>query len=114
MIQTKDASGAVTSTVFNFSVTMQGFPSTSVVNIAHIHTGAAGVNGPILVNTSIAPGEVVLSNGAGTFSRNGITSSTLTATDAQAILTSPGGFYFNIHTAANAGGVARGQLTRVQ
>lgn len=26
----------------------------------------------------------------------------------------PSGFYLNIHTAANPGGVARGQLTRVQ
>jgi hypothetical protein len=26
----------------------------------------------------------------------------------------PGGFYLNIHTAANLGGVARGQLTRAQ
>jgi len=112
MIQTKDSSGNVTSTLFNFSVTMQGFPSTSVVNIAHIHTGASGVNGPIIVNTSINPGEVVLSSGAGTFNRNGITSSTLTATDAQAILSNPAGFYFNIHTAANPGGVMRGQLVK--
>ena len=112
MIQSKDAAGNVTSTVFNFSVAMQGFPSTSVVNIAHIHTGASGVNGPIIVNTTINPGEVVLAGGAGTFNRTGITSATLTATDAQAILTHPAGFYFNIHTAANPGGVMRGQLVK--
>jgi hypothetical protein len=112
MIQTKDSAGNVTSTAFNFSVAMQGFPSTSVVNIAHIHTGATGVNGPILVNTTINPGEVVLNGGAGTFNRTGITSATLTNTDAQAILSNPAGFYFNVHTAANPGGVMRGQLVK--
>ena len=32
----------------------------------------------------------------------------------QAIINNPAGYYFNIHTALNPGGVARGQLTRVQ
>ena len=33
---------------------------------------------------------------------------------ANSILADPSSFYLNIHTAANPGGVARGQLTRVQ
>jgi hypothetical protein len=33
---------------------------------------------------------------------------------ANSILANPAGFYLNIHTAANPGGVARGQLTRTQ
>ncbi len=110
MIQNKDSSGNVTSTTVNFTVTMQGFPASTVVNIAHIHTGAAGVNGPILVNTTVNPGEVVLSNGAGSFTRTGI--NTLSATDAQAILSNPAGFYFNVHTALNPAGVMRGQLVK--
>jgi len=47
--------------------------SSPVVNIAHIHTGAAGVAGPVLVNTTVNPGEVVLTGGAGSFTRADIT-----------------------------------------
>jgi hypothetical protein len=88
---------------------MQGFPATTVVNIAHIHTGALGVGGPILISTSVVPGEVTLSNGAGTFTR---VAQPVKTTDMQAILDSPAGFYFNVHTAANPGGVMRGQLVK--
>ena len=108
-ILSKDASGAVTGAVVNFtSVTLAGFPSTAVVNIAHIHTGGSTTNGPILVNTTLAPGDIVLSGGSGTFTRNNIT--TLSTTDAQAIIANPAGFYFNVHTTLNPGGVMRGQL----
>jgi type 1 fimbria pilin len=107
---TRDASSTITAATVNFTVTMQGFPSTSVVNIAHIHTGAAGVGGPILISTQVNPGDVTLTGGAGTFTRVGIGG--FTAAQAQAILDNPAGFYFNVHTAANPGGVMRGQLVK--
>ena len=49
--------------------------------------------------------------GSGSFTKTGVTTS---AANLTAILANPGGFYFNIHTAANPGGVARGQLNRIQ
>jgi hypothetical protein len=106
---TRDASGAITAATVNFTVTVQNFPPTAVVNIAHIHTGPAGVAGPILVNTTVNPGEVTLSGGAGTFTRVGLT---VAGPTMQSILDNPAGFYFNIHTAANPGGVMRGQLVK--
>jgi hypothetical protein len=106
---TRDAASAITAAVVNFQVNMTGFPSTAVVNIAHIHTGVAGQAGGILVNTTTVPGEVVLTNGAGSFTRNGIT---VKATDAENILANPAGFYFNVHTTLNPGGVMRGQLVK--
>ncbi len=108
---TRDAAGAITAQSINFQVTMQGFPSTSVVNIAHIHTGVAGVAGGILVSTTVNPGEVVLTNGAGTFTRVNVTGG-LTAAVAQSLIDNPSGFYFNVHTTANPGGVMRGQLVK--
>ena len=105
---TRDASNVITQAIVNFQVNMTGFPSTAVVNIAHIHTGGSTTNGPILVNTTLAPGDIVLSGGSGTFTRNNIT--TLSTTDAQAIIANPAGFYFNVHTTLNPGGVMRGQL----
>jgi hypothetical protein len=106
---TRDASNTITNAVVNFQVTMQNFPSTAVVNIAHIHTGVQGVAGPILVNTTTVPGEVVLTAGAGTFTRNSIS---MTAATAQSIIDNPAGFYFNVHTTLNPGGVMRGQLVK--
>jgi len=109
LTQTKDASGNVATSTVNFTANLTGFPASTVVNIAHIHTGVAGQNGGIVVNTTINPGEVVLTNGAGTFTRVGIS---LTNDLAAQIIGGPSGFYFNIHTAANPGGVMRGQLVK--
>ena len=108
-VLTRDASGTVTNVAVNFQVTVSNLPSTAVVNIAHIHTGALGVSGGVLVNTTTVPGEVVLTNGAGSFSRNGIS---LAAATAQSIIDNPAGFYFNVHTTLNPGGVMRGQLVK--
>jgi len=106
---TRDANSVITASTVNFQVNMAGLPSTSVVNIAHIHQGATGVAGPILVNTTTVPGEVVLNGGSGTFTRNAISVPVATA---QSIIDNPAGFYFNIHTTLNPAGVMRGQLVK--
>lgn len=109
---TRDGSGNLTGATATFDVTMSGFPSTSVINIAHIHPGRAGVNGSVLVNTTLAPGEVTLnSNGIAQFTKANIS---MTVTAAQSIMADPAGFYFNVHTAANPTGAIRGQLSRTQ
>jgi hypothetical protein len=61
------------------------------------------------VNTGLAAGEVTLTNGAGGFTKNAVN---VTPALAQALLDGPAGFYFNVHTTANPGGVIRGQLVR--
>ena len=40
---TKDAAGAITAATVDFRVDLTGFPATSAITAAHIHTGAAGV-----------------------------------------------------------------------
>ena len=108
---TQDASGNVTSATANFQVTLSGFPATTVFTMAHIHQAAAGVAGAIVVNTGLASGSVTLTNGAGGFTMNNIN---VPSDIAQGMLSNPSGFYFNVHTTANASGVARAQLIRVQ
>jgi hypothetical protein len=107
----KDSAGYVTAATFDFDVTVTGFPNGTALTDAHIHGGAAGVNGGILVNLGLPAGSVSFPTGGGTFSRKGIT---VTVDQANAILANPGNFYFNIHTAAHPGGVARGQLAIAQ
>jgi hypothetical protein len=106
---TKDAAGTITAATVDFRVDLTGFPASSAITAAHIHTGAAGVNGPILVPADVAAGQVTLTGGAGTFTRINLP---ISAANAQAIINNPPGFYFNVHTSANPGGVMRGQLAR--
>lgn len=106
---TRDGAGAITAATVDFRVELSGFPATTSITAAHIHTGAAGANGGVLVSAQVASGQVTLTNGVGTFERPGLP---ITAANAQAILNNPAGFYFNVHTALNPGGVIRGQMVR--
>ena len=108
----RDGSNAITATSATFDVSVKDFPSTTSINIAHIHEGAATVgNGPIKVNTTLANGQVVIVNGGASFTRTNIN---VPFDVAQGMLDNPSGYYFNIHTSLNPSGVARGQLTRTQ
>jgi hypothetical protein len=107
---TKDASGTITASNVDFAVTATGFPSGTTLTAAHIHPGVAGTTGGVLVGAGIASGEVKFTDGSGGFTK---TNQTITADQVNQILANPSAFYFNIHTALNPGGVARGQL-RVQ
>jgi hypothetical protein len=108
---TKDAAGNITAATMDATVAVTGFPAGTVLTASHIHPGAAGANGGVLVNLGLAAGEVSFATGSGSFTKQGIT---VPADQANSILANPAGFYLNIHTAANPGGVARGQLTRMQ
>ena len=99
----------------DFAISMSGFPSDTKMILAHIHPGAAGVNGGALIGVTglSASTPLVLSNGAGTYSATGVsaaTSQNSAATNIQNILASPQNFYFNVHSTNHGGGVMRGQL----
>lgn len=108
---TKDSSGNTTAVSLDVTVSATGFPPGTALTDSHIHGGAAGANGGILVNFGLAAGEVTFANGSGSFTKRGVT---ITIDQANSIMANPGAFYVNIHTAANPGGVARGQLTAAQ
>ena len=112
MIVTRDAAGSLTSANITFNETMTGFPGTTNVTLAHIHVGTSNVNGGIVVNTGVASGDVPLTNGAGGFQKLNVNVTDLNL--ANQIINNPAGYYFNVHTTANPGGVMRGQLVRVQ
>ena len=107
---TKDAAGAVTAANVTVVATLRGFPAGSTITVAHIHTGAAGVAGGVLVPLVPPAGSVTLTNGAGSFTQ----SQNVDGPTATNIINNPAGFYFNVHTALNPGGVIRGPLVRTQ
>src|SRR5262245_6899599 len=108
---TKDSSGNIISATATFVVNLSGFPDATPINMAHIHQAAAGQSGNVVVSTTLSPGDVTLNGGNGSFNRSGIA---VTPDIASQLMTNPAGFYFNIHSTLNPGGVARGQLVRVQ
>jgi len=76
------------------SVTTTGVPGLA----AHIHMGAAGKNGPVIVPLS--------KGGEGTWT----VPAGARLNDAQMAAYKAGGLYVNVHTAAHKGGEVRGQI----
>jgi len=112
IVTTKDAAGNVTAATATFVVNLSGFPANTPINIAHIHAAASGVNGAVVINSGLTAGQTVLTNGSGSFTASNLV---ITPVDlANQILANPAGFYFNVHSTLNPGGVARGQLVRQQ
>lgn len=109
---TRDASNVITGGTADFYFQVSGFPGPLTVVGAHIHPGAAGINGPVAVSTGLSgASSLLLQTGTGEFRAEGIP---ISAATLNAIIQNPSAFYFNVHSPLNPGGFARGQLTRVQ
>ena len=101
-------------TSVKFDVVITGCPATTAINIGHIHTGATGVNGGVIISTGLTAGELTLSGGGVTFSKTAAPAGP-PAWDAAlitAIMANPAGYYVNFHSTAHGGGVIRGQLVK--
>lgn len=108
---TRDSAGTITAATADFSATFSGFPAGTALTGAHVHPGAAGTNGGVVISTGITAGEITMPSGSGSLNKTGITVSVDTATK---IVDSPSNYYFNAHSAKHPGGVVRGQLIRLQ
>jgi hypothetical protein len=104
---TKDDSGTITAATVNFQISVTGFPAGTTITDAHIHNGPAGSNAGVAVNAGLTSGQLAVTNGSGSITKNGIN---VSADRAAAILSNPAGHYFNVHTTLNPDGAIRGQL----
>jgi CHRD domain len=109
----RDGSGNVTGGgTWNVQAVISGLTNDSFIRLSHIHTGAAGVGGPVFVDTKLIPAnQIPTPGGAATINFEGVD---ITQSQAQAVLNNPAGYYFNMHSPLNPGGVVRGQLVRVR
>lgn len=106
----RNTAGAIQSGTLDFRFDLTGFPNGTTITLAHIHPGAAGATGAPVVNTGLtAATALVLVGGQGSYEARGIA---VDVTALQAIIDNPAGYYFNVHSSTNPGGVARGQLAR--
>lgn len=110
----RDEAGQVIDGSVDFLVGYQ-FPGAQTFRGLHIHTGAAGVNGPVTIDTGItAANPVVDATGRGSINRQ----AQVRAGDQAALATlrgmleDPSGYYVNLHTSEFPGGAIRGQLQR--
>jgi hypothetical protein len=93
-----------------FTMQLSGFPAGTPAIGAHIHPGAAGVNGGVILNTGLSQAApVVLADGTANLTIQNIP---LSRDLAAQIMANPAGYYFNVHTPTNPGGAIRGQLVR--
>lgn len=111
----RDSSGKVISASTDFNTRYQ-YPGDVTFTGMHIHKGNAGENGPVTINSTIGGGAASVNDpsGSGALTRQAFTSSTDAAglDTVNGMLTNPSGFYLNVHTTINPGGVVRGQLQR--
>ena len=75
---------------------------------SHIHLGAAGVNGPILVTLYGSAGTPI--GFSGTLASGTAGAPTGMTLDSLLVLMKNGGVYVNVHTRANGAGAIRGQV----
>ena len=96
-----DGRGAATITLDSIGQTVCVDSTTSgidTVTLTHIHRGAAGANGPVVLD--FAPG------GLGSLSKCVVSTTALI----DEIAANPAGFYFNVHTTAFGAGAVRGNF----
>jgi hypothetical protein len=101
----RSSSGAITAGEVVFYVNYS-FPSAVTISGLHIHQGAKGANGPIVVNSGVT--SITDADGRG----NITTVVSGTPAVLQAILDNPRGYYVNLHTTTppHPGGAVRAQL----
>jgi hypothetical protein len=81
--------------------------------LSHIHRGAAGVNGPVIINFATSAAQIPNGRTAGAGPITGAQSGNLQPADLAALYNpaTASGFYVNIHSSAFPGGEVRGQLS---
>lgn len=95
----------------DFDTTLTVVQEQNLVNM-HIHRGAAGVGGPVVIDSVFGSPIPVEAGGTARIIRQFIVAAdNANGIDTiEALLANPEGYYVNVHSSAHPPGVARGQL----
>ncbi|MCC6585094.1 MAG: CHRD domain-containing protein [Bryobacterales bacterium] len=112
----RDAQGRVVSGTVDF-ILRATFAAESNVTGLHIHTGAAGTNGAVVIDSGVRGAEpVTVPTGTSFIQYSGqVKPDNAAAVAALAgVLANPNAYYVNLHTSVSPGGRFRGQLYRAE
>lgn len=106
------ADGDFTSAEVTFDVNYTGFPEGTNFTGLHIHTGVAGANGPVTIDSSLRGPVAAAVNGTGNlrYEAEVNMSSPASVAALYGLFTRPAAYYMNLHTQANPPGAIRGQM----
>ena len=109
----RDASGQIISGTVVFNVSYQ-FPSAVTITGLHIHNGPAGQNAGVQINSGLSGTNTIANTTSGRLSLSSQVTpdSTAALASLRGMVENPAGYYVNIHTTDNPGGVMRAQLQR--
>lgn len=105
--------GTLLSAVVDFDIDYN-FPVPVTVRGLHIHEGAANANGPVRIDTGLSGNNTIEAEGIGNLFRQALATSETALAAIEGLLANPAGYYVNLHTSVNAGGLLRDQLTRME
>ncbi|MBI3933561.1 MAG: CHRD domain-containing protein [Acidobacteria bacterium] len=105
----RDGGGNIVSGTVYFDIDYNIGQAVTVTGL-HIHEGGAVVNGPIRIDTGISGNATVSAQGQGNIFRVVEVTSGGPLTALIGMVANPGGFYVNLHTTVNPGGLMRDQL----
>src|SRR5437773_726926 len=102
---TRGITGGIQAAAAQFEVLVAGLPNSSTIVQSQVHQGAAGVNGPVKVDSGIGPIQPV-----GGIARFLVFNLLVTSSDAVELIANPTNVYLDVRTTLSPGGVVRGQL----
>jgi hypothetical protein len=105
---TRDSNGNITSGAIMFDNNYR-FPGAVTINGFHIHTGQAGENGPVVINSGVT--TIDDPDGVGRIIKIiSLPTDEATLNTLKAVIANPEGHYVNMHTSTHPAGAIRAQL----
>jgi len=117
LLRSRNDSGAVALATAIFNLDYTGIAAGTTFTGFHIHNGAAGINGPVVINTGLSGTNTLASDPSGAANINipvfmsplDVSFPTEVGT-VNGLFTTPQNHYINIHTTQFGGGVMRDQM----
>jgi uncharacterized protein (TIGR03437 family) len=108
---TRDAAARPTSALVTFLVNYSGFADDTTFTGLHIHTGVAGANGPVTINTGLRNLPAAAGGGGNLrYDVEADVTSAAVVNTLNALEFNPTATYINLHTSEFTGGAIRSQL----